>query len=241
MCVTKQKWVIRSYRTLQIRTAYVLMWDRIEIVPLKIWYPQELHSKNPLSHFQEFLLDFFEELEDSILGKKNMLSYCAKAWTFHSVWAWAVRFLPLTATKLAMVLGESNIRLGVGLDFLLQHQARFPHLTQPKNPEKQVFLWTFAANLTTSVPSSNSGQQWLNRSWLRFLLSSIFLQWSSHWRRSARWPLAVSKMFDPKAFNPFIGTLRLCLFQEIWFVPISRTFLRSRHLHHTYFQESSFY
>ena len=63
-----------SYRTLQIRTAYVLMWDRIEIgVPLKRWYPQELHDipKNLFSHFQEFLLDFFQELEDSILRTKT--------------------------------------------------------------------------------------------------------------------------------------------------------------------------
>lgn len=232
-----------SYRTLQIRTTYVLMWDRIEIVPLKIWYPQELHGvpKTLSLIFRNFSLIFLKSWRIQSLEKKTHAFLLCKGMNFPLRLGLSCSLLPLTATKLAMVLGESNIRLGVGLDFLLQHQARFPHLTQPKNPEKQVFLWTFAANLTTWLPSSNSGQQWLNRSWLRFLLSSIFLQWSSHWRRSARWPLAVSKMFDPKAFNPFIGTLRLCLLQEIWFVPISRTFLRSRHLHHTYFQESSFY
>jgi len=54
--------------------------------------------------------------------------------------------LPLTATKLAMLLGESNIRLGVGLDFLLQHQARFPHLTQPKILKNKFFYGLLLQN-----------------------------------------------------------------------------------------------
>lgn len=60
--------------------------------------------------------------------------------------------LPLTATKLAMLLGESNIRLGVGLDFLLQHQARFPHLTQPKILKNKFFYGLLLQNWLHQYP-----------------------------------------------------------------------------------------
>ena len=143
-----------SYRTLQIRTTHVLMWDRIEIsVPLNSWYPQELHG-NPKTLsliFRNFSLIVLKSYRIKSLEKKLAFLLC-KGMNFPLRLGLSCSFLPLTATKLAMVLGESNIRLGVGLDFLLQHQARYPHLTQPKNPEIQVFLWTFTENLVHQYP-----------------------------------------------------------------------------------------
>lgn len=211
------------------------MWDRIEIVPLKIWYPQELHGvpKTLSLIFRNFSLIFLKSWRIQSLEKntcfRNVQRHELSTPSGLELFAFAAH-----SDETCHAPWRKQHSAGCRTWFLAATPSKISTPHSAKNPEKQVFLWTFAAKLTTSVPSSNSGQQWLNRSWLRFLLSSIFLQWSSHWRRSARWPLAVSKMFDPKAFHRWIGTLRLCLFQEIWFVPISRTFLRSRHLHHIY-------
>ncbi len=137
-----------SYRTLQIGTTHVLMWHRIEIgVPLKIWYAPRaawrFHQNPFLSFYSGILSLIFLKFGGLNPWEKNLLSCKGMHFPLR---------LGLSCAFFCRKNGDETWYgprrkqqqwLGVGPDFLLQYQARYPHLTKPNNPEIQSFFLDF--------------------------------------------------------------------------------------------------